>query len=130
MRATYEVRAIRSGRWWTLEAADVPRARSQTRRLDQAEVMIREALAMVLDVEPDSFDVAIHPVLEPELDELVSNAVKSATVSPPCPRTNAGAGSLCLFGRSGGWGRSVMSRQRRRRLSPAWLRAECGRFCR
>ncbi len=77
MRATYEVRAIRSGRWWALEAADVPRARSQTRRLDQAEPMIREALAMVLDVDPDSFDVAIHPVLEPELDELVNNVVKA-----------------------------------------------------
>ena len=77
MRATYEVRAIRSGRWWTLEADDVPRARSQTRRLDQAELMIREALAMVLDVEPDSFDVTIRPVLEPELDELVNNVVKA-----------------------------------------------------
>jgi hypothetical protein len=77
MRATYEVRAIRSGRLWALEAADVPRARSQTRRLDQAEPMIREALAMVLDVDPDSFDVAIHPVLEPELEELVHNVVKA-----------------------------------------------------
>jgi hypothetical protein len=77
MRATYEVRAIRSGRWWALEAADLPRARSQTRRLDQAEPMIREALTMVLDVDPDSFDVAIHPVLEPELDELVSKVVKA-----------------------------------------------------
>jgi hypothetical protein len=39
--------------------------------------MIREALAMVLDVDPDSFDVTIQPVLEPELDELVNNVVKA-----------------------------------------------------
>ncbi len=72
MRQTHEVRAIRSGRWWALEATQIPRARSQARRLDQAEPMIREAIAMVLDIDPGSFDVEIHPVLDPDLDQLVT----------------------------------------------------------
>jgi predicted RNase H-like HicB family nuclease len=74
MKQTYEVRAIRSGRWWALETPQIPRARSQARRLDQAEPMIREAIAMVLDIDPDSFDVQIHPILDPNLDHLVSAA--------------------------------------------------------
>lgn len=74
MKEIYQVQAIRSGRWWALEAPQVPRARSQARRLDQAEPMIREAIAMVLDVDPDSFDVEIHPILDPALDHMVTAA--------------------------------------------------------
>lgn len=74
MRTVYQVRAIRSGRWWALETEQVARARSQARRLDQAEPMIREAIAMVLDIEPDSFDIEIRPVLDPDLDRLVTAA--------------------------------------------------------
>lgn len=63
-RPNYKVRAIRDGQWWFLEAPDVRGALSQSRRLDQADGMIRDALSLLLDVEPDSFDVGIEPELE------------------------------------------------------------------
>ncbi|MDP8930072.1 MAG: hypothetical protein M3O70_16260 [Actinomycetota bacterium] len=62
---TYTVTAIRDGGWWSLVAEDVGgrEVASQSRRLDQADAAIREAIALVLDVDPDTFDVDIVPVL-------------------------------------------------------------------
>jgi DNA-directed RNA polymerase specialized sigma subunit len=62
---TYRVTATREADWWALVAFDVEgrEVASQARRLDQAEAAIREAIALVLDVEDDVFDVAITPDL-------------------------------------------------------------------
>jgi predicted RNase H-like HicB family nuclease len=50
---TYRVIATRDGDWWSLVAEDVEgrEVASQSRRLDQAEAAISEAIALVLDVE-------------------------------------------------------------------------------
>lgn len=63
---TYTVTAIRDGSWWSLVAADVGgrEVASQSRRLDQANAAIREAIALVLDVEENSFDVEVVPALD------------------------------------------------------------------
>ena len=63
---TYQVTATRDGDWWSLVASDVGgrEVASQSRRLDQADAAIREAIALVLDVEDDAFDVDITPELE------------------------------------------------------------------
>lgn len=65
----YTVTASRDGGWWSLIAADVDgrEVASQSRRLDQADAAIREAIALVLDVDKDSFDVEVVP----ELDQTV-----------------------------------------------------------
>jgi DNA-directed RNA polymerase specialized sigma subunit len=62
---TYRVTATREADWWSLVAVDVERREvaSQARRLDQAGAAIREAIALVLDVGSDSFDVDIVPDL-------------------------------------------------------------------
>jgi DNA-directed RNA polymerase sigma subunit (sigma70/sigma32) len=62
---TYRVTATRDGDWWSLVAHDVQgrEVASQSRRLDQADAAIREAIALVLDVEADRFDVDITPDL-------------------------------------------------------------------
>jgi DNA-directed RNA polymerase specialized sigma subunit len=62
---TYRVTAIRDGDWWSLVAHDVEgrEVASQSRRLDQADAAIREAIALVLDVDRDAFEVAISPDL-------------------------------------------------------------------
>jgi DNA-directed RNA polymerase sigma subunit (sigma70/sigma32) len=64
---TYRVTATRDGDWWSLVAADVGRREvaSQSRRLDQADGAIRDAIALVLDVEHDTFDLVITPDLRP-----------------------------------------------------------------
>ena len=63
---TYQVTATRDGDWWSLVALDVGgrEVASQSRRLDQADAAIREAIALVLDVEHDTFDIDITPELE------------------------------------------------------------------
>jgi DNA-directed RNA polymerase specialized sigma subunit len=62
---TYRVTATRDGDWWSLMAHDVQgrEVASQSRRLDQAETAIREAIALVLDVDGDAFEVDISPDL-------------------------------------------------------------------
>lgn len=66
---TYGIHCIRSGDWWAVEVPKVPGVHTQARRLDQAETMAREAIALMLDVEPDSFAVEFEDVqLTPALD--------------------------------------------------------------
>jgi hypothetical protein len=63
---TYRVIARRDGDWWSLVADDVGgrEVASQCRRLEQADSAIREAIALVLDVEQGAFQVQIAPEVE------------------------------------------------------------------
>lgn len=60
---TFQVTATREDGWWSLVAHDVGgrEVASQSRRLDQADGVIREAIALVLDVEPGTFEVTVAP---------------------------------------------------------------------
>lgn len=70
-RPTYEAIAIRSGGWWAIEVPQVRGVHSQARRLDQAEDIAREAIALMLEVPEDSFDVELKPELAgPAADDL------------------------------------------------------------
>lgn len=64
----YAVTAARHGGWWALHA-DVPGASvwTQCRRLDQAESVAREAIALALDEPEDSFDVTVTSTIEDRL---------------------------------------------------------------
>ncbi len=70
-RPNYGVTAYRSGKWWALEVPRVRGALSQCRRLDQAEALIREAIAAVLDVRDDSFDISLDVQLPGDVRKLV-----------------------------------------------------------
>ncbi|MEX2487224.1 MAG: hypothetical protein WD377_06375, partial [Nitriliruptoraceae bacterium] len=63
---TYRVVARRDGDWWSLVAGDVGsrEVASQCRRLEQADAAIRDAIALVLGVDRDAFDVQIDPEVE------------------------------------------------------------------
>lgn len=63
---SYTVTATRDGNWWSLIATDVDgrEVASQSRRLDQADAAIRDAIALVLDVDKSSFDVDVVPTLD------------------------------------------------------------------
>ena len=63
--STYRVTATRDGDWWSLVAHDVEgrEVASQSRRLDQADAAIRDAIALVLDVDGDALDLEISPDL-------------------------------------------------------------------
>lgn len=74
-RPSYKVRAFRSGGWWALIAdAGGREVASQATRLDQAGEMIRDAIAIALDVRDDAFAVEIYPELPLEFDNLVGTA--------------------------------------------------------
>jgi predicted RNase H-like HicB family nuclease len=64
MRPTYTATAARSGRWWALAVPELGGVFTQARRLDQAEAITREAIALILETPEDSFDVAIEPQME------------------------------------------------------------------
>lgn len=65
---TYTVTATREDGWWVLLADVGTRTiATQAKRLDQADEMAREAIAMALDVSEDSFDIDVHVDLGDEL---------------------------------------------------------------
>jgi predicted RNase H-like HicB family nuclease len=71
---TYTARCVRSGDWWAITIPELNGVHSQVRRLDQAEVMAREAIGLFLDVPADSFDVRVEPILPPQLQADVERA--------------------------------------------------------
>jgi predicted RNase H-like HicB family nuclease len=73
-RKAYSAKAIRSGDWWAITIPELQGVHSQARRLDQAQRMAREAIALFLDIPPDSFEVAVVPVLPPDVQADVDRA--------------------------------------------------------
>jgi predicted RNase H-like HicB family nuclease len=73
-RPTYRVDALKRGGWWLLTSPDAPGAVSQVRTLGQAEEHAREAIAFVLGVAEDSFELTVVPELPKTLQAKVSRA--------------------------------------------------------
>ncbi len=73
VRKTYNVVAERDGAWWAIEVTrGLPKNRvvfTQARRINDIEAMARDAIALLLQVAPDSFDVAIQHRLPTGLQE-------------------------------------------------------------
>lgn len=61
--------AINDGKNWGLTCPQVPGAVSVVRRLSDAEEHMREAVAFVAGVAPDSFDLKVRPRLSDEVDK-------------------------------------------------------------
>lgn len=68
----YTVEARRSGGWWALSIPALPGVHSQVRRLEQADGMIRDAIALAFDVSPGVINVyGPIPIVNPEVDKLL-----------------------------------------------------------
>jgi predicted RNase H-like HicB family nuclease len=74
---TYHVTARRSGDWWALEVPELPGVHSQTKRLDHADEAAREAIAVMLDIEPEDIQVTIGAELDQEIEEAVREATRA-----------------------------------------------------
>lgn len=74
MRPAYTVVVEPDHGWWAIRVAELPGVFSQARRLDRVEAMARDAVALLLDVAPDSFDLVVRERLSPEAESLVSVA--------------------------------------------------------
>ena len=73
----YTAEAHRFAGWWALSVPELPGVHSQVRRLEQGEMMIRDAISLAFDV-PVS-DVKVFgpiPVVNPEVDELIRTTRK------------------------------------------------------
>ncbi len=75
MRTAYTVIAEPDGRWWAITVEGLPGLLSQARNLAGVEPMAREAIAMLQDVPPDSFDVVVQHRLGRSTDALISAAI-------------------------------------------------------
>ena len=85
---TYRVDATRRGRVWELRCPELPTMWSEATRLDQVEAVVREAIAFVADVPPDSFSIDVHPVLP---DTFVVEAARSREARERATIANAEA---------------------------------------
>lgn len=76
MTLNYTVDVERSGRWWNLTFPDAAFVYSQVRRLDQVEAAARRALALKLDVLPESFDVHVRMRLPGDLEQALATVAE------------------------------------------------------
>jgi predicted RNase H-like HicB family nuclease len=63
--------------WWAIRVAELPGIFSQAKRLDKVEDMARDAIALLLDIPPASFEVIVRERLSPEAEEAVAEAVRA-----------------------------------------------------
>lgn len=71
---TYTVKASRSDGWWALSVPEIPGVYTQVRKLSAAGAMARDAIAMMLDVSPSSFEVHLEPELNAEISTLLEES--------------------------------------------------------
>ncbi|RSZ65522.1 transcriptional regulator [Corynebacterium hylobatis] len=67
MSGVYTARATREEGWWTVTVDEVPGLFTQTRRLDQIEDMVRDALALFPEIEADPENAAISTAVEADI---------------------------------------------------------------
>lgn len=68
-------RAVRSDGWWAIEVPEVEGVFSQARRLDGVAAMARDAVALMLDVDPATIEVEVQ--VETDHDAEVAAALEA-----------------------------------------------------
>ncbi len=63
----YTARCTRVGEWWATSVPELRGVHTQARRLDQVEDMARDAIALMLEVPADSFDIEVMPEVPDEV---------------------------------------------------------------
>ncbi len=74
----YTANARRSEGWWIVQCDQFPGALSQVRRLERAADEHREAIAFVADLSADEIQVDVRPVLAPDLETELQEAMTLA----------------------------------------------------
>jgi len=80
-RRRFRVTAERDGKFWFLRVPELPGVFTQVRRLEQAPEMIRDVIALMLDVPADTFDVDVEPALDPVLAEMIASTQRIRTAA-------------------------------------------------
>jgi len=75
VRPRYTAIAERDGSWWVITVPEVDGIFSQARRLDRVEYMARDAISLMLEVPPDSFDVDVVENHDPPTQEVIDDII-------------------------------------------------------
>ncbi|GIG71160.1 type II toxin-antitoxin system HicB family antitoxin [Phytomonospora endophytica] len=75
--STYQAVAEREGAWWAVTVPELPGVFTQGRTWAQAQEMARDAIASMLDVDPEHVDVELVPIL-PDHGETAIEALQAA----------------------------------------------------
>jgi hypothetical protein len=76
MSKTYTAICQRSQGWWAIRVPEVAGAFSQARRLHDVERMVRDVVALALEVPADSFDVRLEVILPERSQTALERAVE------------------------------------------------------
>lgn len=90
MRRTYRVRAKRWAKGWELHIEDV--GVTQAKKLNDAEAMAKDYIALDLDIPEDSFDVEIVPDVGEDLNQEMREA-RSALLAASAAQEDAATSS-------------------------------------
>lgn len=74
---TYAVTVSREEPWWVAIVDGLPGGATETRRLDQMEVEVRDLISALTDTAEDSFDLEWTYALSPNLDRPVQQFLKA-----------------------------------------------------
>lgn len=77
-KRTYTAVCRRVGDWWAVDVPEIRGVHTQARRLDQVEAMTRDAIALLKNVAPSSFDVKVEPLLEGDVQKTVAAATEAS----------------------------------------------------
>jgi predicted RNase H-like HicB family nuclease len=69
---TYTAVCRRAGDWWAISVPEIKGVHTQARRLDQVEAMARDAIALFLNITPDTFAIEVRPEIPAEATEAVA----------------------------------------------------------
>lgn len=59
---TYTAVCRRSGNWWAISVRELKGLHTQARRLDQVADLARDAVALMLDVDPDQIEMSVERI--------------------------------------------------------------------
>lgn len=93
---TYRVVCRRSGGWWAISVPDLKGVHSQVRRLDQVPDMAREAIALMLDVAPETIQVEVSPEVPSPVSEALEARRAARLAEEIADRTTAAAARVLL----------------------------------
>ena len=79
-RKTYDVTASKDGRWWLVQVPELDTV-GQARSAAEVEEVAREVIGLWLDVEPDTFDVAVSIEIPGEAREAWEEAKQREAVA-------------------------------------------------
>lgn len=80
-------RATRSGHWWAVEVPEVPGLFTQVKRLEHVAAQVADAVEVLEGISASSVRVAVLPVLDADVDDVVHGARDAATTAAEAQST-------------------------------------------